>query len=719
MAEVRIEGGGELSGAILKGAATEATLQQLVKQLGGAASPTGARVTAAAAQTPKNVQQLAKESKGLVNEFKDLKKQHESLSTASKMFAGQLVKGTDKFSNYTAAFTGYIQQFGLGFELLGKGLQLLVSEVDAQIGRFRELSMVGADFGNSIFDSRYAAINAGLSLEEFSGQVQSNAKMFALLGGSTMGGVRRFQAISREIQLGFQPTLSRLGLTMNETNDLMTDYLDIQTGLGRAQDMSNDQLVQGTKKYITELDLLARITGQSRKEAAETQKQLANDKTLRLAMSAMGEDAGRELQTVLAAFKDDPEIQNAIKDVVVMGGSAITEEGMRLQQIMDGIVPFAQRLGEGRVNAEEFLVAFGNNAKIANRNTQAQGQLLGRITATGSSFFHLDGALLKHGNMASKVTEAQKAQSEAMVSNNKRISDFSNAMTKFTNSLISLFSPLLEVATKGLSYFADMISAVTTPLSKVEGLGKGILLVTTGLLALYASVKTYQMGKGLVGGVKNFMSSGGGGGGSAGGAGGKVLESIGKSGGGLGASLKGIAMGLGAFANPKVLLGATFLGLSITLIGAGIAAATWFMGGALEKFGDGLGKVASIDGNNLKNVAAGTKDLALAMGSMASGGMASGFANLFGAGPKDFAKNINATLDSLDKNKIESYTVALNNLNSSFAGFNNNMNKTMTAGTKSSTDKLDELNMTMREMLTELQGQKRFVRQTAENTENV
>ena len=719
MAEVRIEGGGELDGAILKGAATEATLQQLVKQLGGAASPTGARVTAAAAQTPKNVQQLAKESKGLVNEFKDLKKQHESLSTASKMFAGQLVKGTDKFSNYTAAFTGYIQQFGLGFELLGKGLQLLASEVDAQIERFRQLSMVGADFGNSIFDSRYAAINAGLSLEEFSGQVQSNAKMFALLGGSTMGGVRRFQAISREIQLGFQPTLSRLGLTMNETNDLMTDYLDIQTGLGRAQDMSNDQLVQGTKKYITELDLLARITGQSRKEAAETQKQLANDKTLRLAMAAMGEDAGRQLNLVLAAFKDDPEIQTAIKDLAVMGGSALTEEGMRMQQIMGDMVPFAQRLGEGTMNAEDFLKAFGQSAKVANKNTQAQGRYLQQITASGSSFFALDGALLKQGNLAARLAEAQQKQTNATNSGNKGISDFSSAMTKFTNSLISLFGPVLEGAAWGLSKFADLISAVANQIPKIDGLGKTIVQVGGGLLALYAGIKTYQVGKGVLGGVKNLMSSGGAGGGaSAGGAGGKVLESIGKSGGGLGASLKGIAMGLGAFANPKVLVGATFLGLSITLIGAGIAAATWLMGGALEKFGDGLGKVASIDGNNLKNVAAGTKDLALAMGSMASGGMASGFANLFGAGPKDFAKNINATLDSLDKNKIESYTVALNNLNSSFAGFNNNMNKTMTAGTKSSTDKLDELNMTMREMLTELQGQKRFVRQTAENTED-
>jgi uncharacterized protein YgfB (UPF0149 family) len=714
MAEVKIVGGGELDGATLQGAATEATLQQLVKAVGGAGSSTGAKVTAAAAQAPKNVAQLAKESKGLVDEFKNLRKQHESLSTAGKMFVGQLIRGTDQFSNYTAAFTGYIQQFGEGFALVAKGIQMLVSEVDAQVKEFRKLSQVGADFGNSIFDSRYAAINAGLSLEEFSGQVQSNAKMLALLGGSTIAGARRFQAISREIQLGFQPTLSRLGISMTETTDLMTDYLEIQTGLGRAQDMSNDQLVAGTKKYITELDLLARITGQSRKEAAEEQKKIANDKTLRLAMASLGEDASRELQTVLAAFSNDPEIQTAIKDVFVFGGSAITEEGMRLQQVMSGIVPKIQQLGQG-LNAEEFLVAFGQNAKIANRNTQAQGMLLSRITASGSSFFNLDGALLKHGKMAEKVTEAQKEQAAAMASNNKRVADFQSAMTKFTNSLINLFSPLLEGATKALSYFADMISAVTTPLSKVEGFGKAVVLVTTGLLASYAAFKTYQMGKGLVKGVTSLASGGGGGGGG----GSKVLEGIGKGGPGIGKSLEGLAFGLKAFGSGSLLIlkGAAILAGVVALLGAGVGTAFALTGLGIMVFAKGLKSVAEIDGENLKNVAAGTKDLALAMTAMASGGLASGFANLFGAGPKNFAKNINATLDSLDKSKIESYTVALNNLNSSFAGFNNNMSKTMTAGAKSSTDKLEELNTTMKEMLAELQGQKRFVRQTAENTE--
>jgi hypothetical protein len=45
------------------------------------------------------------------------------------------------------------------------------------------------------------------------------------------------------------------------------------------------------------------------------------------------------------------------------------------------------------------------------------------------------------------------------------------------------------------------------------------------------------------------------------------------------------------------------------------------------------------------------------------------------------------------------------------------MSKTVATTGKNSTDKLDELNTTMKAMLSELQNQKRFVKQTAENTE--
>jgi hypothetical protein len=197
------------------------------------------------------------------------------------------------------------------------------------------------------------------------------------------------------------------------------------------------------------------------------------------------------------------------------------------------------------------------------------------------------------------------------------------------------------------------------------------------------------------------------------------LESVGKGGPTIGASLKSLAGGLAAFGvkAPYILLGAAAVGASITLIGAGIAGAAWLMGGAFSKFATDLEKFNSIDGQNLKGVASGAMMLSGAMATFGVSGIAAGFGKLFGGGGASFAKNINATLDSLDKGKIDSYTTALNGLSESFAGLNKNMSKTVATTGKNSTDKLDELNTTMKAMLSELQNQKRFVKQTAENTE--
>jgi hypothetical protein len=239
-----------------------------------------------------------------------------------------------------------------------------------------------------------------------------------------------------------------------------------------------------------------------------------------------------------------------------------------------------------------------------------------------------------------------------------------------------------------------------------------------------------QAAMGLFDKAKNFTGfgaktpSGGSGSGGGGGGGGsssasKVLEGVGKGGPTIGASLKSLAGGLAAFGvkAPLILVGAAAVGASIALIGAGIAGAAWLMGTAFSKFADDLNKFNSIDGQNLKSVASGAMALSGAMATFGVSGIAAGFGKLFGGGGESLAKNINATLDSLDKNKIDSYTTALNGLSESFAGLNNNMSKTVATTGKNSSDKLDELNSTMKAMLSEMQNQKRFVKQTAENTE--
>lgn len=720
MAEVRIEGGGELDGAILKGAATEATLQQLVKAMGGAGTAAGAAAQNLGKQAPKSLSELTKETKGATKAFDDFKVKHAAAREAIQDFSMNIIKGTDKFGDFTSSLTGYISQMGFGYALLAQGLQRLVDELDLQIVRFRQLSMVGADFGDSIFESRYAAIDAGLSLEEFKGQVESNAGTFALLGGSTIAGVRRFQSMSRVIQRDLQPTFSRLGLSMSETNDLMTDYLEIQTGLGRAQEMSNEDLVEGTKTYIQELDLLARVTGMSRKEASEALKAQQKDRNLRSLMMSMPAELQAQLGGMLASInKTSPQIADAVKELVITGGAPISDTAKGLLLVDSNLGNMARGLRDGSVSQEEFAQALQRAAIRAKEQGAAMGANNALIGYMGNEILTVGADLAQFGKFADARAEAERDQLKASQTGSKSVADFSSQMTKLTNSLIALFAPFLEGVTAVASFLTSMVGALANMISKSEGVGKVLVGLAGAAVAAAVALKAISVGRGMVGGIKNFFAGGGAAPGGAAPGGSKVLEGISKSGGGLGAGLKGFATGLTAFANPAVLLGAAGLGAAIALIGAGIAGATWLMGGAFGKFADDMQKFNSIDGQNLKSVASGAMALSGAMANFGVSGIAAGFGKLFGGGGESLAKNINATLDSLDKDKIDSYTTALNGLSESFAGLNNNMTKSISATGKSSSDKLDELNMTMRAVLEELQTGKRYQKRTAENTEEL
>jgi len=734
MADVKIVGGGELDGAVLQGAATEATLQKLIDKLGGPSSR-GGRSAKEMAQA-KSMAEVTASAKGASTAFDDYVSKHKKFSTVFEDFGMNFVKGTDKFGDFTSSLTGYMSQFGMGFALMAQGIQRLVDELDQQIVTFRTLSMVGADFGSSLFDSRYAAIDAGLSLETFSAQVSVNANNFALLGGSVNAGVKRFTAISKVLQRDAQPMFSKFGLTMEETTDMLTDYLEIQTGLGRAQDMSNQDLVEGTTNYIKELDLLARVTGISRKEASDAMKLQQQDKILKSLMMSMTEEQSLRLGGMLAGIgKVSPAMADAVKELVVTGGAPISANAKGLALINPQLLTMAAGLRDGSTSNEAFQMELRRTAQMAKAQGASMGDQMALQQLLGNDMMGAGAMAAQFAKFGEKSVEALKEQAAAEESAGKVAADFSNQMRKLMNSIIILFKPLfyaVELLAAGLTAVMPALKYVMIALVAFGGtllVLKGIMLTLAAVGAAKAAVGTaggvgkfargaYETGKE---GLKNFVtgksSTGAGtasGGGGGGGAGGKVLEGLGKSGGGIGAGLKGMATGLLAFANPMVLLGAAGLATSIAIIGAGIAGATYLIGGSLNKFAEGLGAVGAIDGGNLLKVAGGVVALGGAMAAMGVGSVVSGFGSMFGSGTSNLAKNINATLDSLDKDKIEGYTVALENLSESFAGLNSNMSKTITASGKTSGDKLEELNNTMRAMLTELQGQKRFVKQTAE-----
>ena len=139
---------------------------------------------------------------------------------------------------------------------------------------------------------------------------------------------------------------------------------------------------------------------------------------------------------------------------------------------------------------------------------------------------------------------------------------------------------------------------------------------------------------------------------------GGAIETIGKAGGGMEGVLKGLAMGLKAFADPIVVLGAVGLAAAIVVIGAGIAGAAWILGKALPSLAEGLKAFNTVDGKNLALVGLGLVGLGAGMVAMGAGAVIGGIGNLvgglFGGGIEDTIKKIKIFSDAkIDVAKVK------------------------------------------------------------------
>jgi len=714
--EVKIKApGSDLDDAVLTNAATEATLKKLVDALGGRGSGTGAKVADTAKKSAKGLEDLRKQSKNTENQFEKLQNRSKVLSEGIKDFGHSLMVTGRKFGDLVQPLASVMSKLNPSMALFYGSILALVNEVDRQVDVFRELSQQGADFGAGIFGSRMAAIEAGLSLDLFKEQVLANTGTFGLLGGSVSRGVKVFTNVSRNIQRDFQPTLSKLGFTMLETSDYITDYLEIQTSLGKAQQMSQEDLTDGSKDYLLQLDMLSRVTGQSRKQLSEELKRQGQDLKLKSLMATMDKDAQANLQAIVAGLGNvDPKLKSAIEEMVVTGGAPVSEFGRMLASTSPELVNLAAGVRNGSVSSAEFAAGMRRAAAGANANRESLQGLATAAAITGNDMYLAQASLLSLTEYQNGAAEATKEQMKAQQDATKAVTNFDSQMQKFRNALINLISPALEAVGFGLSVMSEFITAVTMPFSY---LGKQLdkinidfgkfgqaLKIALGTLLLYGMARGssaiikggMNMGSKVLGMGSNLMS------GSTAAA---PAAAAGKTA-GSGVAGKMLSAG-GAVASAKAI---GILSLAVVGIGAALAGATWLMGGALEKLGTGLGKVADVDGDRLKSVGEGVKELASAMAVFGSTG---GFGQIKDINIESFAKNINATLDSLDKGKIDSYTEALNSLGDSFAKVQNNMSSTVSASGKTSADKLEELNMTMKQVLYVLEGSKRYQRDTA------
>lgn len=658
----------------LNDAATETTLLKMlaaIQKQGGSGGSGGG----ASGDAQKNLVQMAKATGKTTKELEDFEEQVEETSSALSRGFGQIsgmlqglahefMGGATSISDFSSHITGAISAIPILGPLVGGTLQLLIGVVDNNIATFREMSQVGADFGDSIFGAKLAATQAGLSLETFQQVVTGNSQALALFAGGASEGAKRFANISGMIQKNFGPQFSRLGLTMEETAEYTADYLELQTRLGRSQRMTDAQLSAGVANTVLEIDKLARVTGKRRDQIMEEMKENMADKRLKLIFNTMDESAQRNLNGVLTMMDSaSPDLKDAITEMVATGGVPLNAMGQDLVRLNPNLAAMSEGLRNGTVTQDQFMEEIRKTAEMADNLSDAQKQQYSTLQAMGSEVGSAIIEIIGMKEAGKKLTDAQQAQLDAFEAREKATADFERVLQETKNKIMDalinsgVFDTIATMmgdftawlgSPDGIKRIEEFTTTLSTKFKELlEAFKSGNLMqyvkdmLATGLSGLGGMIGN------LIGGIFSGGSEeeGGGEGGEKKKAPGGIfvgldgalekLAGLVAVGGVVYLAIKGFQSLLAGFGSPMVILGAGVLaglllgtGAAIKLAGDGISAA----GDGLEKMASGVERMAAVkDTANLANVAESLGALGSAMLGLAAGGVLDSIASFFGA----------------------------------------------------------------------------------------
>ena len=467
MVQVTYQGGG--MDGVTSNAASEATLQLLVKSLGGGSGGAGAGASAeySKAQKAGTVGQKAankaqttttKSTTALGKAANVAGKGLKMVGNAAKGVMGmaigaignvantaanlgkELLVGGNRLTDFSKHISGLAQTIPIVGGLLGGAIETMTGMIQGQVDVFRQLSSTGIDFGGSMFETMKIATETNLSLEQFSTAIAQGSQNLSMMFGGATNGARAFARIQKELS-GSIGQLNRLGITMDEVGEFTNDYLEIQRISGRYKQMDDRALAAGTKDYIMQLDQLAKVTGMSRKEAAAALREQANDKRLQALFATMSDETRKVVDNSLAMMGNvGPEFKEGITELIATGGAPLSEYSKGLVATMPEIGEAARKLKEGGITNEEFVATVKRAQAKQQQFVEANGAMIATVTAQGNNIYASTLDLVKAGKIAGDLPEAVKQQRDAAKTAGRGLTEFEgkiqNIRNKITNALI-------------------------------------------------------------------------------------------------------------------------------------------------------------------------------------------------------------------------------------------------------------------------------------------
>jgi hypothetical protein len=523
MAEkVVVKGGGTLDGAQFDNAASEATLQELLKVMKGFNTGGGSGGGAGGNTAGNKVQSLYTRLLGTSND--ELEKNSSALSSSTsaiKSFAGGVL---------SAAGAGIGAVFGAAVTA-GQGLVKFLLEGTSN---FQKLSSVGAGFNGDIQAIAKAASSSGMSMEAFTELVTKNNTALVALGGSAQAGAIKIGQVSKELTEGqIGDKLFGLGLTVSDINDYMGSYLEQQARLGGLNKKGEKEIAQGNAIYAEELEKVIKLTGANRKDLEKQAQKLALDPLINKLMSSINRstEAGEKqyqkgvANMAAAAEIGGDELQDALKAIAVgsigdnklaqaiasragitqkMAEEFVTgqrEIGPMMNQIQGGLNGMVENANAGQIKNSEYLMEsqklvlrmrkYGDLEEVQKRQDMAaQKNTAGQIAQLGTLFSKIYNQILNKVVGSDAFTKLMKFIEEVATAFKENKGGIFDLIDTLSNGLGEAFDKMLAAFKSG-----GLVAALKTGFDEIFKLGSSafksndlLINLKTGFESLISSL---------------------------------------------------------------------------------------------------------------------------------------------------------------------------------------------------------------------------------------
>lgn len=301
------------------GPAAEATLQDLLKAVKKISDRTGSgagsadRIQDQYDEALRNGTIIVRRNSDQVNKntsaFKKLGSAIKLLWTGISAFSNVIGSGVGVAANFIKAFadgTGTLTDMVSQLPIFGSLIGAITGLFDDTLRVFQQLTTSGASFNNNLTELRVAAAGAKVSLETFSSFIAQNTEKLAAFGGTVTQGAQAFGA-ARKAMGAYEQDLLGMGLTFEEINEGLADYMYINRAGSRSQQQDMGKLAQRSADYTKNLMTLSKITGEDIKSQREK-------------VAAQQADVAFQMKLAKIRPEERAKIQSGLAEAMAAGG---------------------------------------------------------------------------------------------------------------------------------------------------------------------------------------------------------------------------------------------------------------------------------------------------------------------------------------------------------------------------------------------------------------